>query len=576
MHIDVSKLCTYYCRVSSDKDEQANSIETQTNGLKAYAKEHKMIIADSGIFCKRNQEDEPRQGYIDEGFSGAKSKKYRRAYQQMISDAKKGLFKTILTKSVSRFGRNVKDMLITIDELETYGVGVWFEDIKAYSLNGPDKIRIQLFATLAEEESRSKSDSVQWAKKEAAKKGVWAGREPYGYDIYKMGTDPKLDRFMKGRLVINPKESEIVVEIFELYLSGWGFNKIAKHLEVDRGIPSKRGGIWTGSHVHGIIMNSIYTGHTTLHRTRKSNINMGLIEKIPEEKQIKIDDESLRIISDETYKLAQIERESRPKVKNMLKGVDSRFSTAHLFSNLIKCGNCNGSFRKKVQKTTRQTHHYYYCRNHESYGKEICRYRNLQREEELLDWVREEFRERMNSSSVDDYFFEKLIENRYQSIDFESLSKSHRQRLIELEQEKETNFRILTKGIISDEEFEERNNAIIAEKQKLTSEITRFESINKEIDELKIQYRSYLQELKSLDLDNLSNIIIRKFIDKITISTNEEGITDKHIDWKLLDDNQMSILENNAEFKKEIEEEERLAETMTWEEAHSKDYIANS
>lgn len=348
--MSLNNLCTYYCRVSSDKDEQANSIKTQTDGLIAYAKEKKLIIAESGIFCRRNQEDEPRHGYIDEGFSGAKSKKYRRAYQQMISDAKRGMFKTILTKSVSRFGRNVKDMLTTIDELEKYGVGVWFEDIKAYSLNGPDKIRIQLFATLAEEESRSKSDSVQWAKKEAAKKGVWAGREPYGYNIYKMGSNSELDKYMKGRLVVNPVESEIVIEIFELYLRGWGVNKIAKYLEVVKKIPSKRGGTWTGSHIHGILMNSIYTGHTTLHRTRRSNINLGLIEKIPEDKQIKVDDESLRIISDETFKLVQIEKDSRPKVKNMKKGVDSRFSTAHLFSNLLKCGNCGGSLRKKFKK----------------------------------------------------------------------------------------------------------------------------------------------------------------------------------------------------------------------------------
>ncbi|MEX3620254.1 zinc ribbon domain-containing protein [Paenibacillus glucanolyticus] len=117
-----------------------------------------------------------------------------------------------------------------------------------------------------------------------------------------------------------------------------------------------------------------------------------MIEKIPEDKQIKIDDESLRIITDETFKSAQIEREARPKVKNMVKGVDSRFSTAHHFSNLLKC-QCGGRLRKKVQKTSRQTHHYYYCRNHELYGNEVCKCRNLQREEELLDWVSEELRE---------------------------------------------------------------------------------------------------------------------------------------------------------------------------------------
>ncbi|OAB39267.1 hypothetical protein PMSD_04890 [Paenibacillus macquariensis subsp. defensor] len=538
--MDLSKLCTYYCRVSSDKDEQVNSIGTQTSGLIAYAKEKKMIIADSGVFCKKNQEDELRQGYIDEGFSGAKSKKYRRAYQQMILDAKRGLFKTILTKSVSRFGRNVKDMLTTIDELETYGVGVWFEDIKAYSLNGSDKVKIQLFATLAEEESRSKSDSVQWAKKEAAKRGVWAGREPYGYNIYKMGTYPIKDKEMKGKLVINPKEQEVVIKIFDLYLNGWGVNKIAKYLEVDEKIPSKRGGTWTGSHVAGILQNNIYTGHTTLHRTRRVNINMGLIEKVPEHKQIRFDDESLRVISDETFHLAQKERESRPKVKNMMKGVDSRYSSAHLFSNLLRCSNCGGSMRKKVQKTSRQTHHYYYCRNHEMYGNEVCRYRNLQREEELLEWVKSEliiFIEDTNNDHQEN--LDILFEARYENVDFYKLISQLEVQLSDLESDKDANFRLYSKDIIDEDEYRVRNNKIRVELEKIKSQIQRYQNINEEIEMLIIEYDRFLNELKNIDLDNLSNTILKKIFFSINIFTtrfpgNKEEEEVRAIHWKFM------------------------------------------
>ncbi|TKH44220.1 hypothetical protein C1I60_12885 [Paenibacillus terrae] len=533
--------CTIYCRVSSDRDEQANSINNQTSGLIDYAEQNNMIIADSGVFCRRNQESEPFRGYIDEGFSGAQSAKYRRAFQQMIFDSKMGLFKTILTKSVARFGRNVKDMLITIDELEKQGVGVWFEDIKAYSLNGADKIRIQLFATLAEEESRAKSDSIQWAKKQAARKGIWAGREPYGYNIE------------KGKLVVDEYEKNIVIMIFDLYLKkGYGVSKIAKVLEAELKVPGKRGGRWTGSHVAGILQNSVYTGHTTLHRTRKSNINLGLIEKIPESDQIKLDDESLRIITDETFELAEIERNKRPKMKDCEKGIDTRYSNAHLFSNLIYCSNCGGSMRKKVQKTTRTTHHYYYCRNHEIYGNDICKYRNLQREEDLLEWVKEEFRTFIADTDDHEFNFNLLLETKYESEDFDTLIKEAKTKLLEVENEKEVNFRLLSKQIIDDEDFGARNTAIKLEIEKLKSEINRYSNINKEIELFHTEYKNFIKSLSEINLDNLDNMTLRKFISGISIATmwipgeGDEEQTIRSIHWRFMEWDQLDIINDHV------------------------------
>ncbi|MDN4084849.1 recombinase family protein [Paenibacillus polymyxa] len=560
----MKKIATYYARCSTDKEEQKQSIENQISGLMKYAEDHDYILSESGVFSSRDGGNIPYKGYVDEGFSGAKSTKYRKAFLQMMKDAKTGFFDVILTKSVSRFGRNVKEMLIHIDELKKIGVGVWFEDIQSFSLNNADMLKIQLFATLAEAESTSKSDSIQWAKKEAAKKGIWSGREPYGYNI------------VQGKLAINDYEAEVVRRIYELYIDDlYGVNKIAKKLYVDDQIPTKRGGKWTGSHVAKILKNEIYLGKVRQHRTRKSDINSNLIEKIPIDKQIIYDDQLLRIIDDETFFRARAEMASRPHIENFTyntkhddgkkvrTGAETngrgRYSTSHLFSNLLCCGNCGGMMRKKVQKTTRQTHNYYYCRNHEQYGNSVCEYRNLVREEEMLEWIKEEIKERINAPEVNDWYYTKLIENRYQTVDFAKTIKEHNERLTELAEEKETNFRLVVKKFISDEEYNTRNQSIDSEMQKLQNEIKRLNFIDDEIYSLKLKFEDFNKELNNLDLNDLSNVVLRKFLQRITITTYE-GETFREINWRLLDSDEDDIINNNPTIKQEIYEEEMLYE----------------
>lgn len=125
----------------------------------------------------------------------------------MIEDPKRGKFNRIYTKSISRFGRNVKDILNTIDELTQCGVGVYFEDVQIDTLIKNDNFKLLIFAGLAEEESRLKSLGVHLCKITAAKnKQIWSGREPYGYKI------------VQGRLQVNRLESIFVKRMFYLYL----------------------------------------------------------------------------------------------------------------------------------------------------------------------------------------------------------------------------------------------------------------------------------------------------------------------------------------------------------------------
>lgn len=118
-----------YCRVSTDRDDQANSFESQQR----YFKDH----------IDRQPDWELYQVYADEGITGTSTKK-RTAFNRMISDARGGKFQLILTKEVSRFSRNILDTISYTRELKALGVGVVFVNDGISSLEPDAELRLSI------------------------------------------------------------------------------------------------------------------------------------------------------------------------------------------------------------------------------------------------------------------------------------------------------------------------------------------------------------------------------------------------------------------------------------------------
>ncbi|MCM3628816.1 recombinase family protein [Paenibacillus glycanilyticus] len=564
------KKCTFYARCSTDTEMQTNSIINQVSGLVKYANDMKYTLSETGIFCRRNGQDESYQGYIDEGFSGVKSAKHRRAFQKMMKDAKAGYFDTILTKSISRFGRNLKEILVNIEKLKLLGVGVWFEDIKVNTMNEADNVKLQIFGSLAEEESRAKSDSVQWAKKEAARRGIWSGHRPFGYDY---STEKK------GHLVINEEQARTIRDIFRLFVDeGFGLNKIAGYLTLNNHATQK-GGLWEKKLLSNILSNEIYRGSVRLHRTRKKDIKTGQIERIPEKEQIIYHDEQLRVIDDETFEQAQhIKRErggifdtfvydtvettdelgnvSRKKVRTTANRNGTRYSSAHLFSNLIRCVNCGGMFRykkanRKINGETVVAHHYYMCRNAEEYGSRKCEYRNTQVQSELLEWVISEIREHREDLEKHESYLNMLIEARFEKDDITERITQIDDTISELTQDESSLLRLLSKNIITDDEYGEQRTKIRDELSKLQSERLRLVNVDTEIGEIKRKYSQFIKYMQDIDLNNLTNVILRKIIRDIgVLTTYIPGVGDNQkirvIEWNFIEWSQQEILDENV------------------------------
>ena len=230
-----------YVRVSTENDEQTSSYELQVN--------------DFTERIKANPNWEFVGVYADEGISGTELS-HRKGMLQMIEDAKAGKIEHILAKSIARFARNVVDCLSIIEELRKINVGVHFDENNLYTLDTTGALVLTILATVAEEESRSKSFIMNWSIERRFSKGIFLLPELLGYD--------KDD---DGNLVLNEDEAETVRVIYDLYLNGWSCRDIAKKL-TKYGRKTKLGNTkWNPTSITGIIGNERHCGDVLSRKT---------------------------------------------------------------------------------------------------------------------------------------------------------------------------------------------------------------------------------------------------------------------------------------------------------------------
>ncbi|WP_304684143.1 recombinase family protein [Ileibacterium valens] len=249
-----------YARVSTDRDEQQSSYETQVSYYENMIKER----------ADWNYVDV----YTDEGISGT-STAHREGFRRMIDDVLHGKIDLIITKSVSRFARNTVDPLTTIWELKEHHVEVFFEKENIWTFDGKGELLLAIMSSLVHEESRSISENVKWGVRKKYEEGTY--RIPYG-DL--MG----YTRAKDGGLKVVEEEAEIVRLIFRMFLNGSTYTDIKNHLE-SQGIKTKFGrDKWDRSVIKQMLMNEKYKGDLILQKiytpdfiTKKQVKNNGAI-----------------------------------------------------------------------------------------------------------------------------------------------------------------------------------------------------------------------------------------------------------------------------------------------------------
>ncbi|MDF2588152.1 MAG: site-specific recombinase, invertase Pin [Anaerocolumna sp.] len=310
-----------YCRVSTDKDDQVNSLENQKEYFTKY-------IHGNALW-------ELTKIYVDEGISGTSTKK-RQAFHQMISDAKTHQMDLILTKEISRFARNTLDSIYYTRFLKELGIGVVFLSDNINTLDADAELRLTIMSSIAQEESRKTSERVKWGQKRSMEQGIVFGRNMLGFDV------------VNGKLKINEQGANIVRLIFHKFVyEGKGTHVIAKELTED-GIPTINNGcIWHNNVILRILKNEKYCGdliqkktYTPNYLNHEKKVNRG------QEEYIILENHHEAIISKELFLLAKKELNLRsPKDENKQK-----YSNRHLFSGKVKCGLCGSSFVCRTKK----------------------------------------------------------------------------------------------------------------------------------------------------------------------------------------------------------------------------------
>lgn len=311
-----------YCRVSTDTEDQANSLQNQRDFFEDY--------------INKRVDWELVDIYYDEGKSGTTTKK-RDGFNRMIADCKQGIIDTVITKEVSRFARNVVDVLEYTRNLKSIGINVIFMSDNIDTATEDGEVRLSIMSTMAQEESRKTSLRVKFGQRRQMEKGVVFGRSLLGYDV------------KDGKLYINEEGADIVRSIFNKYtIEGKGTHVIAREL-YEEGIKPMRGREWNNVVILRALRNEKYVGDlcqgktfTPDYQTHKKKYQNDTLQ------MVNIKNHHEPIISRELWDRTQTELKRRGPDEN----IKRRYSNRYWCSGKIYCGECRGHCvcRNKNQK----------------------------------------------------------------------------------------------------------------------------------------------------------------------------------------------------------------------------------
>lgn len=519
-----------YCRLSKedfgkeDTEDSSESIKNQIAMLREYAKEKNWIIYNT---------------YIDEDFSG--SDRNREGFNKMITDALSGNFGIILCKKQARFARD-------LELVEKYIHGIFIEkgirfvamldNIDTASNNTSYRKTSQINGLVDQWYLQDLSENVKSSFDIKRKNGEFIGSfAPYGYCK---------DPHNKNHLLLDPEASEVVKEIYKLYIGGNGITSIAQILN-NRGIlnpltyklkqgekinpnpssaTSKRH-LWSPSTISNILHNEIYIGNMVQGKYKKPNYKSNKLLRQRKSEWFIVENTHEPIIDLEQFQKVQSLLGTRSRVCGNQKN-------HHLFTGKVYCGECgcrlttSGGFSGK-DKTR------YLCCSKRNLKKEDCigsRIQFVELEKQVL--------ERYHLLSHQ-YFDQKYLQNHIDThciLMDKSIIKStkdhiskYKQKIVEINNNIQQMYLDKLNGVISLEEFLSFRNKILEEKESILKQQIHFQE---ELDRKKNPQVDKEELIKNYEnINNLTREIIQEFVDSIYIFHKNNGVQKIEINWKI-------------------------------------------
>ena len=322
---DIPLRVTYYARVSSDSDEQLNSLGNQVS----YYDE----------FIKRNPNWIFVPGYIDEGLSGISTKK-RENFNRMIEDAAEDKFDLVITKEISRFARNTLDSIQYTRQLLNHGVGVFFQNDNINTLDEDSELRLSIMSSIAQDELRKLSSRVKFGHQQAIKDKVVLGNSRiFGY--VKDG----------GKLVIDEEQAAMVRELFKLYATGEYSMKQIETIFWNKGYRNHNGNKIAHTTMSNMIANPKYKGYYVGNKVKVIDMFSKKQKFLPSEEWVMFKDETGEIVpaivSEETWdKANEILKRRSDDVKSR-QGICNH---ANLLTGKLHCTCCGTAYYRRDSK----------------------------------------------------------------------------------------------------------------------------------------------------------------------------------------------------------------------------------
>lgn len=478
-----------YCRVSTDQSDQLLSLETQKAHYESWIKGHsewKYV----GL-------------YYDEGISGTKMDN-RPSLLRLIEDCEHGLIDYVVTKSVSRLARNTADFLTIVRKLLDLNVSIYFEKENIDTGSMENELMLSIMSSIAESESVSISENNKWSAQRRFRNGTFkCSCPPYGYDW---------DRD-KGEMVVNEEQAEVVRYIFAQTLAGVGTHDIAKAL-ASQGVPTRRGGKWTGHTVNGIVRNEKYTGDCLMQKTYTDD-SFVRHRNLGEKNQYFMEDHHEAIISREEYEAANAVIDRRRSEKGIITE-SGKYQNRYPLSGKVICGDCGGTFKRKTY-----THKVVLaCTNHIE-DKDSCTMKYIDLEDVEIAFATLMNRLVFGKNRVLKPFLKALQE----SNQTEALIRLNalKEELEVLTEKKRTIRGLFSQGIIEPAVYTQSTNVVVDQMERVTSEMDGISYIaNGELSHIEEAKSLLAYAEKGVYLQDFDGDVFEKYVDRIVVRSRNE------------------------------------------------------
>lgn len=475
----------YYARVSTDKDDQLNSLENQSNYFKEMINENKNwnLVGE----------------YIDEGISGT-SIKNRDNFLRMIEDSKTGKLDLIVTKEISRFSRNVIDSIKYTEELLNNGTVVFFISDNINTIYPDSEFRLTLMSSLAQDEVRKLSERVKFGIKRMIKDGKVIGGNLTGY--YRKD----------GKMIINEEERPIIETLFNLYVTGkYSFEKIADIL-YKKGYKNKNGKVYSGTTLKKFLTNPRYKGYYTANLTKVESYKTHKKIKVPKEEHIIYKTNLIEpIVSEELWDKANLIYEKKHKTKNIHLTTNQKVIDESRYTFKLICNEHNEIF-VRCAGSNRRSNPTWVCKKYKNEGvlkceSSIIRERKL--DELMVHIIGNYLSSNLNKIVID-------MTKLYESVLIQTNNKSKidlEKRLEELNHHRDKLINLNLSKIISDEDLKNKLNKTEVEINKISTELKK---IKEDID-ISSNMSDIEKEIKNIinvkyNLNTFVNLLIDKII----------------------------------------------------------------